>query len=137
MSNRNEAGEAKAPSHRHREANATAPYSYSDREILESKFPQQWDRNRSVKICGLGGWGAGEGGNACIPRVGIGSPFPCISNVEALHAWIGALGLGNVEFMLGTNVGMFADEVFCRMPNNGSQRRRPAATSCCAKHTMF
>jgi hypothetical protein len=36
----------------------------------------------------------------------------------------------NVEFMLGTNVEMIADEVFCRVPNNGSQRRRPAATSC-------
>jgi hypothetical protein len=32
--------------------------------------------------------------------------------------------------MLGTNVEMVADEVFCGMPNNGSQRRRPAATSC-------
>ena len=32
--------------------------------------------------------------------------------------------------MLETNVEMIADEVFCRMPNNGSQRRRPAATSC-------
>lgn len=31
--------------------------------------------------------------------------------------------------MLETNVEMIADEVFCRMPNNGSQRRRPAATS--------
>jgi len=38
--------------------------------------------------------------------------------------------LGDVEFMLETNVEMIADEVFCRMPNNGSQRRRPAATSC-------
>jgi hypothetical protein len=57
-------------------------------------------------------------------------PSPCISNVEALHAWIGVLGLGDVEFMLETNVEMIADEVFCRMPNNGSQRRRPAATSC-------
>ena len=72
----------------------------------------------------------GKGGNACIPRVGIGSPFPCISKVEALHAWIGVLGLGDVEFMLEPNVEMIADEVFCRMPNNGSQRRRPAATSC-------
>jgi hypothetical protein len=40
------------------------------------------------------------------------------------------LGLGDVEFMLETNVEMIADEVFFRMPNNGSQRRRPAATSC-------
>jgi hypothetical protein len=47
----------------------------------------------------------------------------------ACLAW-SALCLGNVEFMLGTNVEMVADEVFCRMPNNGSQRRRPAATSC-------
>ena len=38
--------------------------------------------------------------------------------------------LGDVEFMLETNVEMIADEVFCQMPNNGSQRRRPAATSC-------
>jgi hypothetical protein len=44
--------------------------------------------------------------------------------------WIGVLGLGDVEFMLETNVEMIADEVFCRMPNNGSQRRRSAATSC-------
>ena len=72
----------------------------------------------------------GKGGNPCIARVGIDPPFPCISNVEALHAWIGVLGLGNVESMVGTNVQMVADEVFCRMPNNGSQRRRPAATSC-------
>src|ERR1035437_10649974 len=38
------------------------PYSYSGREIWESKFPQQCDLNRSVKICALGGGGGGEGG---------------------------------------------------------------------------
>ena len=54
-------------------------------------------------------------------------PFPCISNVEAPCM----IGLEcSVLGMLETNVEMIADEVFCRMPNNGSQQRRPAATSC-------
>jgi hypothetical protein len=46
------------------------------------------------------------------PERGTGSPLPLLSNVEALHGGIGALGLGNVEFMLETNVEMVADESF-------------------------
>jgi len=38
--------------------------------------------------------------------------------------------LGMSSLCWKRNVEMIADEVFCRMPNNGSQRRRPAATNC-------
>jgi len=34
-------------------------------------------------------------------------------------------------------VRMVADEVFCRLPKNGSRQRRPAVTSLIAKHAMF
>ena len=60
------------------EVNPGRPYSYSGREFGRVNFNSNVIK-RSVKICALGGWGAGEGGqNACIPRVGIGSPLPLL-----------------------------------------------------------
>src|SRR5260370_39696041 len=34
-------------------------------------------------------------------------------------------------------VRMVADEVFCRLPKNGSRQKRPAGTSLIAKHAMY
>jgi hypothetical protein len=46
------------------------PYSYSDREIWESKFPQQCDLNRSVKICALGDGVQGRGATRASRELG-------------------------------------------------------------------
>ena len=53
------------------------PYGYSDREILEGRFPQQCDLNRSVKICVLDDGVLGKGGNECIPRAWLTLALAC------------------------------------------------------------
>ena len=83
----------------------------------------------------MGLQGKGEIWNISDKRQGI-SPFPCTSNVEALQArdWVSGLALGKSARDVARNVEMVADEVFCRLLNNGDRQGCPAATGTTDKH---
>jgi hypothetical protein len=100
-----------------------SPYSYLARRNYEMGFAQQCCLVGSVQICVVGDGVQGKG---------IPSPASAIQKP----------GGGGFRLLFRADsadhaVRMVADEVFCRLPKNGSRQRRPAVTSLIAKHAMF